>query len=170
MQVLPEHAAHLLHHTCGKATVHAGPYKCYEHDKDLVMPSFYMKDAKPVSPFETPRPISVLIRFTGDMGFHDAIRQRLLTFWRASLAAALGLMLPQLPCMRSDCIYLTSACTASSPCSRLIGILWLQLYPLPVYSLAVSPLPTTLVEMTQASANVALCLACLILSSSALVA
>ena len=108
------------------------------------MPSFYMKEAKPVSPFDTPRPISVLIRFTGDMGFHDAIRQRLLTFWRASLPAALCLC----PSMRLRSMQLHAAMALSARW-MLIGLLWLQLYPLPAYSLAVSPLPTTLVEMTQ---------------------
>ena len=55
---------------------------CYEHDKDVVIPSFYLKEAKPVSPFATQRPISLLLRFSADLGFNDAIRARLLNFWK----------------------------------------------------------------------------------------
>ena len=66
----------------------AGPYRCYEHDKDVVIPSFYLKDAKPVSPFDAPRTISLLIRFSGTLQFHDHIRQRLLNYWQVSNGCA----------------------------------------------------------------------------------
>ena len=49
-----------------------------------MIPSFYLKETTPVSPFDTMRHISLLIRFSGTLQFHDHIRQRLLNYWQVS--------------------------------------------------------------------------------------
>ena len=70
----------------------AGPFTCYHPDKDIVIPSFYMKDDRPVDPLATHRNISLLIRFSGDRYgmYNDNVRAKLLKMWevRAPLCSA----------------------------------------------------------------------------------
>lgn len=68
--------------------MHAGPFKCYYPDRDMVIPSFFMKDDKPVDPLSTHRNISLLIRFSGDRygQYNDNVRQRLLKLWKVGAA------------------------------------------------------------------------------------
>ena len=129
---------------CLTASCLAGPYRCYKHDKDIVIPSFYLKEAKPVSPFDTVRAISLLIRFSGSLQFHDHIRQRLLNYWQVCLASGIRPV--------SMCCALnfrgqqwSYSCPLGAPAEDVSA----QLFPLPNYSLAVSTLNDTLTEMTQ---------------------
>ena len=67
----------------------SGPHKCYEPSRDIVIPSFTLKDVSPVDPLSTERPISLLIRFSGARysQFNDGLRMRLLEYWEVCSAA-----------------------------------------------------------------------------------
>ena len=64
--------------------MHAGPFKCYYPDRDIVIPSFYLKDERPIDPLSTARNISLLVRFNADRygQYNDNVRGRLLDYWK----------------------------------------------------------------------------------------
>ena len=68
---------------------------CYEPSRDIVIPSFTLKDVSPVDPLSTKRPIALLIRFSGARYnmYNDGLRARLLQYWEVGILAVNALLL-----------------------------------------------------------------------------